>query len=79
MDQLSLSPPEPSNFRTPNDWLQWKWNRHYQQLHVASVLVNDSLVKGQVNTFLYCVGEEAEANLTSINATEEERKDYIPL
>jgi len=37
--------------------------------------VNDDAVK-QVNTLLYCVGEEAEAVLTSTNVTEEERKVY---
>ena len=38
-------------------------------------VVSDGEVK-QVNTLLYCVGEEAEAVLTSTNATEEDREVY---
>ena len=45
------------------------------QFRVTSGLVSDSEVK-QVNTLLYCVGEEAEAVLTSTNATEEDRRVY---
>ena len=73
MAQLRLEPPAPFNFRTPDDWPRWK--RRFEQFRVASGLVNDDAVK-QVNTLLYCVGEEAEAVLTSTNVTEEERKVY---
>ena len=73
MAQLRLEPPAPFNFRTPDDWPHWK--RRFEQFRVASGLVSDGEVK-QVNTLLYCVGEEAEAVLTSTNATEEDREVY---
>ena len=71
MAQLRLEPPVPFNFRTPDDWPRWK--RRFEQFRVASGLVSDGEVK-QVNTLLYCIGEEAEAVLTSTNATEEDRE-----
>ena len=64
------------NFRTPDDWPLWK--RRFEQFRVASGLANDDAVK-QVNTLLYCIGEEAEAVLTSANATEAERKVYATI
>ena len=73
MAQLRLEPPAPFNFRILDDWPRWK--RRFEQFRVASGLVSDGEVK-QVNTLLYCVGEEAEAVLTSTNATEEDREVY---
>ena len=43
-----------------------------RQFCAASELMNDARVK-QVNTLLYCVGEEVKAVLISANATEEEQ------
>ena len=73
MAQLRLEPPEPFNFRNPDDWPRWK--RRFEQFRVASGLASDDAVK-QVNTLLYCLGEEAEGVLTSTNATADERKVY---
>ena len=73
MAQLHLSPPDPFNFKTPADWPRSK--RCFEQFRVVSGLVDDAAAK-QVNTLLYCIGEEAEAVLTSMNATDEERKVY---
>ena len=73
MAQIRLQPPDPFNFRDPEDWPRWK--RRFQQFRVASGLVEEDAVK-QISTFLYCLGEEAEAVLTSTNATEDDRKDY---
>ena len=73
MAQLRLEPPEPFNFRNPDDWPRWK--RRFEQFRVASGLASDDAVK-QVNTPLYCLGEEAEGVLTSTNATDDERKVY---
>ena len=42
-------------------------------IRVASGLVEEDAIK-QISTFLYCLGEEAEAVLTSTNATEDDRK-----
>ena len=74
MAQLRLDPPEPFNFRAPEDWPRWK--RHFQQFHVASGLVDDRSAEKQVSTLLYCLGEEAEAVLASTNIREEERRSY---
>ena len=73
MAQVRLQPPEPFNFRTPDDWPRWL--RRFEQFREAASLTEDS-DKKQVNTFLYCLGEEAEAVLSSTNITEEERAVY---
>ena len=73
MAQIRLQPPDPFNFRDPDDWPRWK--RRFQQFRVASGLVEEDAIE-QISTFLYCLGEEAEAVLTSTNATEDDRKEY---
>ena len=73
MAEIRLQPPEPFNFRNPDDWPRWK--RRFQQFREASGL-DESAETKQVSTFLYCLGEESEAVLTSTNATSEERKEY---
>lgn len=73
MAQLRLAPPEPFNFRNPDDWSRWK--RRFLQFRVASGLTGADNVQ-QVSTLMYCLGEEADAVLTSTNATEDDRKDF---
>ena len=73
MSQLHLRPPEQFDFRNPDDWSRWK--RRFEQFRVASGLTQDSADK-QISTLLYCLGEQAEAVLTSTNITAEERKIY---
>ena len=73
MAQIRLQPPDPFNFRNPDDWPRWK--RRFEQFHEASGL-SEAAAKRQISTFLYCLGEEAEAVLSSTNATAEERNDY---
>ena len=73
MAQLRLQPPEPFNFRNPDDWPRWK--RRFEQFRSASGLSEDA-AKKQVNTLLYCLGEQAEAVLASTNVTEAERQVY---
>ena len=73
MAQIRLQPPDPFNFRNPDDWPRWK--RRFQQFREASGLSEAAALK-QTSTFLYCLGEEAEAVLSSTNATAEERADY---
>ena len=74
MAQLRLDPPEPFNFRAPEDWPRWK--RCFQQFRIASGLVNDRSTEKQVSTLLYCLGEEAEAVLASTNITLAECGSY---
>ena len=73
MAQFRLQPPEPFNFRTPDDWPRWK--RRFEQFRVASGLDSDTAAK-QVSTLLYCIGEGAKGVMTSTNITDEERKLY---
>ena len=73
MAQIQLKPPEPFNFKNPDDWPRWK--RRFGHFRAASGLIEESPTK-QVNTLLYCLREEADAVLASTHATEEERKSY---
>ena len=73
MAQLRLQPPEPFNFRNPDDWARWK--RRFAQFREASSLDQEAETK-QVNTFLYCIGDEAEEVLASTSITDDERKVY---
>ena len=76
MAQLRLQPPEPFNFRNPDDWLRWK--RHFKQFRIASGLTGDDAPK-QVSTLLYCLGEQSKAVLDSTTDITEEttdRKDH---
>ena len=73
MAEIRLQPPEPFNFRTPDDWPRWK--RQFLQFQEASGL-NGSEETKQISTFLYCLGEEAEAVLSSTNATADDRKEF---
>ena len=73
MANLQLQPPEPFNFRTPDDWPRWR--RRFEQFRTASGLSSSQAAR-QVSTLLYCIGEEAEAVLTSTGISEEERKAY---
>ena len=70
---IRLQPPEPFNFRNPDDWPRWR-NR-FQQFRDASGLSTETASK-QVSTFLYCLGEEAESVLASTGITPDDRKDY---
>ncbi len=65
MAHLRLQPPEPFNFRNPDDWPRWK--RRFEQFREASSLTDDS-----AKLILFCT-EEADAVLSSTNVTAEER------
>ena len=71
MASVPLQPPNPFNFRNPDDWPKWK--RCFEQYHLASGLSGESDAR-QVSTLLYCLGEEAEDVLTSANVSEKDRK-----
>ena len=73
MAHLRLEPPEPFNFRTPDDWPRWK--RRFEQFRVASGLDEEPAAK-QVSTLLYCIGEEAEGIMVSMNITAEQHRVY---
>ena len=68
-----LSAPAAFPFDTPDHWPKWKpW---FQQYRLASRLLRESEER-QVNTVLYCLGEEAEDILVSTSIGEEYTKKY---
>ena len=73
MAQIRLQPPDPFNFRNPDDWSRWR--QRFQQFREASGLSAEAATK-QISTFLYCLGEEAESVLASTNATDADRRDF---
>ena len=72
MAQFHLQPSDPFNFRNPDNWPHWK--RWFQQFWEASGL-SEAAAKKQISTLLYCLEEEAEAILSSTNATAKEHSD----
>ena len=73
MREVHLQPPNPFDFKTPDDWPHWQ--RCFEHLRVASRLKEASASK-QVNKLLYCLATEAESVLTSTDVTEDEQKHY---
>ena len=73
MANVRLQPPDPFNFRTPDEWPRWK--RRFEQFRSASGLAQETDLR-QVSTLLYCLGEEADDVLTSTDITVEDRKKY---
>ena len=74
MAGIQFQPPEKFNFKQPDKWPRWR--KCFEQFCVASGLSTESSAR-QVNTLLYCLGEEAEDLLRSTNITEDERKVYL--
>ena len=70
---IHLQPPESFNFQTPDEWPRWR--KHFEQFRIASGLGLKSEDQ-QINTLLYCLGEESDDVLTSTGVTDEERKSY---
>ena len=73
MADSRLVPPQPSDFRKPNEWPLWL--RRFEQYRVALGLSSEDEEK-QVNTLLYCLGEEAGDVFTACNATDKAKKVY---
>ena len=73
MAGISLKPPEPFEFEAPDDWTHW-WGR-FEQFRVASGLAEKD-AKTQIQTLLYCMGEQSEAILKTTKPSEDDLKDY---
>jgi hypothetical protein len=65
--------PEPFDFKQPDNWPKWK--KRFEQYRVAFGLSAEDKPR-QVNTLLYCLGEEADDVLASTNITAEGKKKY---
>ena len=74
MGGIQFQTPEKFNFRQPDEWPHWC--KHFKQFHITSGLSTESQAH-QVNTLLFCLGEEAEDLLRSTNITDDKRKEYI--
>ena len=72
MASIRLQPPDPFDFRHPDEWQRWK--RRFEQYHIASRLADEEV--RQVSTLLYCMGEEAGDVLKSTNISDADRKKY---
>ena len=62
MATIRLQPPDRFDFKSPDIWP--KWRRRFEQFRTASGLSAASAAQ-QVNTLLYCLGEEADDVLSS--------------
>ena len=73
MASIQLKPPESFAFHKPDEWP--RWIKRFDQYRIASGLATTSATR-QVSTFLYCLGEDAEDVLQSMNVTAEQRATY---
>ena len=73
MASCQLRQPDPFDLKDPDSWPKWK--RRYLQYQEAAGL-SDKGDARQINTLLYCLGEEANEILTSTNITTDERKVF---
>ena len=73
MSTIQLQPPEPFNFRKPDEWP--RWIKRFEQFRLASALSTANPAR-QVSTFLYCLGPDAEDTLQSMSPSEEDRATF---
>ena len=73
MAGIKLQAPGQFDFSKPAEWP--KWRKRFQQYKSASGLDAEGEPQ-QVNTLLYCIGEEAESVLISTNVTANQRSKY---
>ena len=70
---MNIDLPKPFNFSDPDDWPRWK--KRFLQFRDASNLSAASESR-QVNTLLYCLGEDADDVLIPTNVTDDKRKKF---
>ena len=71
MTSLRLQTPDALDLRSPDNLI--KWIRRFEQCCVAPGLAGEDDDR-QLSILLYCIGEEADAVLTSTNITAADRK-----
>lgn len=71
---FTIRPPEPFDFAKPQEWE--KWIRRFERFRLASNL-NNSTDANQVNTLVYCMGDEAADVLRGLELTSEQRQHYV--
>lgn len=70
---FTINPPEPFDFSKPQEWE--KWSRRFERFRLASNL-NSSPEANQVNTLVYCMGDEADDVLRGLSLTAQQREEY---
>ncbi|KAL1281458.1 hypothetical protein QQF64_000261 [Cirrhinus molitorella] len=70
---FTIQPPEPFNFAKPQEWE--KWIRRFERFRLASNL-HVSSQANQVNTLIYCMGDEADDVLRGQPLSEAQRHEY---
>lgn len=70
---FSIQPPEPFDFSKPHEWT--KWIRHFERFRQASRL-SLSLDENQVNTLIYCMGDEADDVLRGLKLNNADQRQY---
>ena len=64
MASLRVTPPEPFDFTTPDEWP--KWLRRFRK--ASGLAAGDE--ETQVNTLIYCMGDKADDILWSLQLSE---------
>lgn len=70
---FTINPPDPFDFSRPEE-LE-KWIRWFKRFTLVSNL-NSSFDINQVNTLVYCMGDEADDVLRGLNLTNQQRQQY---
>ena len=70
---INLQSPPSFDFKSSDTWSHWR--QQFEQFRIASSIEDDTPAR-QTSTLLYCLGEEADLVLTSMNVTAEDRSDY---
>ena len=73
MANVHFQPPESFNFANPMSGPRWR--KRFEQFRIASGLAAEE-EECQVNTLLYCLGDDAEDVLCSTNISEADGKKY---
>ena len=73
MASNTISPPAPFDFKNPEDWP--KWIRRFERCRISTEL-NKKGEPLQINTMIYCMGDEADDIVKSFTFAEEDEKKY---
>ena len=73
MATFQVNPPDSFDFTTPEEWP--KWLRRFERFRVASGL-SAKEEEAQVNTLIYCMGDQADDILRSFNLSAEDAKKF---
>lgn len=70
---FTIQPPEPFHFGKPLEWT--KWIRRFERFRQASNLTTNS-EESQVNTLIYCMGDEADDVLRGLKLSDADLRNY---